>query len=227
MATTIKSHRQDSTNFSGEKSKFTAFDNLNINNLNSYYNPSENSFKKKIDKLNQKFYLETDKFIFNKAEYEKAKDSLFIVLFKEIGLYIEEIEKLNVKIKEKEDLEKFNKFKVEENKKDTSEKMSEKDVTYYKSTIRILEKKLSDKTIFEDNLKRENESYKRQLNFYKDKLKIGLNTSVNMSISANINHSKTPSSPINILPRDEDLLNISLLPKTNVISHPKIHMKKL
>lgn len=97
-----------------DEKKFSIFDNININNLGMFYHKDESLFKKKIDKLNLRFYLETDKFLNLKQDLEKSQDHLFLYLFKQVSLYIEEIEKLNIKLKEKEDNEKFNKFKLEE-----------------------------------------------------------------------------------------------------------------
>ena len=76
-----------------EKSKLSIFDNINVNNLNNYYNKDESLFKKKVDKLNFRFYLETDKFINFEHEMEKSQYYLFLLLFKQISVYVEEIEK--------------------------------------------------------------------------------------------------------------------------------------
>lgn len=98
-----------------DKTKFTFFENLNINHLNSFYSKEESAFKKKVDKLNLKFYLETDKFLGIKTDLEKSQDHLFLILFKQVSLYVEEIERLNYKIKEKDDNDKFNKTRIEVN----------------------------------------------------------------------------------------------------------------
>ncbi len=50
----------------------------------------------------------------------------------------------------------------------------DKEVTNYKRTLKDLERKIIDKSINEEKLKKENESFKRQIQFYKDKLKIEL-----------------------------------------------------
>jgi len=97
-----------------EKQKVQMFEDLNFNVLNSIYSKEDSSFKKIIDKLNTKFYSETNKFLGIKAELEKSQDNLFIILFKQISSYIEEIEKLNIKLKEKEEKEKAFKNKIDE-----------------------------------------------------------------------------------------------------------------
>ena len=157
-----------------EKSKFSIFDSLNVNNLNSFYNKDDSQFKKKIDKLNFRFYLETDKFINFKHDVEKSQDNLFLFLFKQISVYVEEIERLNLKLKEKEDNDKFNKIKLEDiSRRETQDK----EIIYYKATIRNLEKKNNESKSNEDKFKKENESYRRQVMFYKDKLKMELSVS--------------------------------------------------
>ncbi len=128
-----------------EKTKLLIFDNINVNNLNNFYNKDESLFKKKVDKLNFRFYLETDKFLNFKHEMEKSQDHLFLLLFKQISVYVEEIERLNVKIKDKEEYEKFNKFKFEEMSKRESQ---EKEIFYYKTTVRNLDKRVLDNKLF-------------------------------------------------------------------------------
>lgn len=53
----------------------------------------ESMLKKRIDKLNAKFSQESEKFVNLKIELEKSNETLFSLLYKQIGLYIEEIEK--------------------------------------------------------------------------------------------------------------------------------------
>ena len=96
-----------------DQNKINILENFNINNLNNHYSKDDQSFKNKVDKLNFKFYLETDKFLNFKQEIEKSQDNLFLLLFKQISLYVEEIERLNNKLKEKEDSDKIIKNKQE------------------------------------------------------------------------------------------------------------------
>ena len=100
--------------YNDEKTKIQMFEDLNFNTLNNIYSKDESSFKKNIDKLNLKFYSETNKYLGIKSELEKSQDNLFIVLFKQISSYIEEIEKLNFKLKEKDEKEKIFKIKIDE-----------------------------------------------------------------------------------------------------------------
>ena len=81
-------------------------DNINLNNLGSSFYKDDNLFKKRIDKLNYKFYTETEKYLNDKKDMETSQDQLFIILFKQISLYIEENERLNQLLKDKENNEK-------------------------------------------------------------------------------------------------------------------------
>jgi len=75
-------------------------DSINKNSLSSFYDP-DSEFKKKIDSLNLKFYLETEKYLCNQNKKIKTQTSLFIILFKQIIIYIKEIERLNLIILQK------------------------------------------------------------------------------------------------------------------------------
>jgi hypothetical protein len=55
----------------------------------------ENLLKKRIDKLNTKFCQESEKLVNFKIELERSNEKLFSILFKQIGLYVEEIDKIN------------------------------------------------------------------------------------------------------------------------------------
>ena len=71
-------------------------DLINENNLNLFYDDST-SFKRNIDYLNIKFYLETEKIL---ASSNFNSNNLFLILFKQINLYVKEIERLNLIILE-------------------------------------------------------------------------------------------------------------------------------
>jgi hypothetical protein len=93
-----------------EERKFTYFEKINFNNLNNYYTKDESVFKKKVDKLNIRFFLENDKFTALKSDIEKSEDNLFVILFKQISVYIQEIERLNIKLKERKESERTSKM---------------------------------------------------------------------------------------------------------------------
>jgi hypothetical protein len=56
------------------------------------------------------------------------------------------------------------------NKKETIDK----ELTTHKRIVKELEKKLIDKSVNEEKLRKENESFKRQIQFYKDKMKLDM-----------------------------------------------------
>jgi len=88
-----------------EERKFTYFEKINFNNLNNYYTKDESVFKKKVDKLNIRFFVENDRFTALKSDIEKSQDNLFVILFKQISVCIKEIERLNIKLKERKESE--------------------------------------------------------------------------------------------------------------------------
>lgn len=146
-----------------------AYETPSTNLLSNFYSKEDgNKFMKKINKLNISFLILSDKYLKHQNEIEKVKDNLFINLFKQISIYVEEIERLNVKIREREGSSKVIK---ENNIKDLN-----KEINQNKITIKNLEQKLGEKAQNEDKLKKELASYKRQLTFYKDKLKLELKT---------------------------------------------------
>ena len=149
---------------------------INLNNtLQDFYNKEDgNIFIKKMNKLNMQFSIMSEKYIKIKNDLEKINDILFMNLFKQINIYIEEIEKLNFKMKEKGNISKIDKTNLSE---------LNKELLYNKQTINFLQNKLNEKENNEIKLKREIESYKRQIIFYKDKLKIDL---LNNSIQKNL-----------------------------------------
>ena len=138
---------------------------LNNDVLSTFYTKDENSFLKKISKFNMNFFILSDKYLKMKTDLDKMNDNIYLNLFKQINAYIEEIERLNLKLREKG-----------ENSKLKIENITElnKEILNQKNTIRTLEKQISDKINTEIKLKNEINSYKRQVTFYKDKLKIQL-----------------------------------------------------
>ncbi len=153
-------------------------DNINNNNLTYFYPKDESLFKKRIDKLNLKFYIETEKYITNKNDMERCQDQLFIILFKQISLYIEEVERLNLLIREKQEDEKTFKEKLEEMQRRDKEKSTASILINNLRTLnKNLDKKIDDKTKIENKLKNENLSLQRQIKFYQEKLRIDLKKS--------------------------------------------------
>ena len=151
-------------------------DNVNNNNLHIFYQKDDSIFKQRIDKLNLKFYLETEKYLTNQHSENKCQNSLFIILFQQISLYIEEIERLNLILQERKGDPKFIKERVDEyirRQKDFETK--EMLIKTLKDSKYNLEKKLALMMLHEDKIKSENESLKRQNKFYKEQLQSFLN----------------------------------------------------
>ena len=129
-------------------------DNINSNNLSHFYPKDESLFKRRIDKLNYKFYVETEKYLSNKNDMERCQDQLFVILFKQISLYIEEVERLNYLVKEKIEDEKSFKEKMEEfNKKEREKSLAQVTINNLKAGHKALERKLEEKNKVEDKLK--------------------------------------------------------------------------
>jgi hypothetical protein len=150
-------------------------DNININNLWQFYPKDESIFKKKIDKLNYRFYLETEKYLNNKSDSEKCQDQLFMILFKQISLYIQEIERLNILLRDRLEYERLNKDKCDDIfRKEKEYNSMQVLVNNLRATNKNLEKRLNDKIIVEEKLKNEITSLERQIKFYKEKMQIEL-----------------------------------------------------
>lgn len=138
------------------------------NPLINYYSKEESSrFISKINKLNYNFQLLSDKYLTKQKDLDKIKEDLFLNLFKQIGIYIEEVEHLNIKLKEKEE-------QLKHSKEANIIKELKEQINHNKQIITFYEHKLSDKNDQEAKLRRETILYKRQVNFYRDKLKLEL-----------------------------------------------------
>ena len=135
--------------------------------LNLYYDKNS-SFKKKIDNLNLKFYLETEKYLNNNKSNDyyrnqKLQANLFIILFQQINIFIEEIERLNKIILD-------NKFKKETILQRTNELNEKKQnilikdnlIQSLKKSNTNTEKKLLATLLHEDKLIKDNERLRKE-----------------------------------------------------------------
>jgi hypothetical protein len=105
---------------------------------------------------------------------QRCQDKLFLILFKQISLYIEEIERLNYILKEKSE-EKTAKERIEElNTLESDITQTQHIISSYKSKINQLEKSLNEKRTNEERMKREIESLRRQIAFSNEKIKFEL-----------------------------------------------------
>ena len=96
----------DEEKFNQNQQISNLINSININNLNDYYDIETSIFKKKCDKLNLKFYYESEA-LSSQKEIPYPYNKLFLILFKEISLYIEEIERLNKQLRQKNKNEKY------------------------------------------------------------------------------------------------------------------------
>ena len=147
-------------------------DEMKQNTLDLYYDKNS-SFKKKIDNLNLKFYLETEKYLNNfkindHIKNQKLQANLFIILFQQINIFIEEIERLNLIIIE-------NKYKKEKIMQRTNELIEKKQnilikdnlIQSLKKSNTNTEKKLLQTLINEDKLIKDNERLRKENETYK------------------------------------------------------------
>ena len=137
-------------------------DVINDNNLNFYYQDNKSSFKNNIDQLNLKFYLETEKILSSTDRKIHNENKLFLILFKQITLYIKEIERLNsVLIGQSKDPNFLKKKLVIFSQKKNDLETKEMLIQSLKTTIKSLEKKLSKIIQSENKLREENKQLKK------------------------------------------------------------------
>ena len=154
-------------------------DVINNNNLNLFYQDDSTNFKRNIDNLNLKFYLETEKIL---ASTNYNSNNLFLILFKQITLYIKEIERLNVIIlglkKDEQSEQKMASF-IQKREMDFETKKNIINALRFSNDT--LEKKINNLIVSENNLKQENLRLIQENQFYKN------NNSSNTNIN-NISH---------------------------------------
>ena len=142
-------------------------------NVLDYYYDKNSAFKQKIDNLNLKFYLETEKYLNNTKTHDRNRNqklqaNLFIILFQQINVFIEEIERLNKIILE-------NKYKKETilqrtnelNEKNNNILMKDNLIQSLKQSNTNTEKKLLETLLHEDKLMKENQHLRKENETYK------------------------------------------------------------
>ena len=164
----IISHYETDTGISTvhfNESLSNIIDILSNNNLNLFYQDDSNNFKHNIDSLNLKFYLETEKIL---SSNMNNSGNLFFILFKQITLYIKEIERLNIIIlglkKDQESTEKMEHF-IQKREMDFENKLNMINALRYSKDD--LEKKVNILMVSENNLKKENLRLIQENMFYK------------------------------------------------------------
>ena len=89
-------------------------------NLNDYYDIESSLFLKRVEKLNLKFFWISE-CVLNQQDIKYPYNKLFLILFKQISLYIEEIAKLNKQLKQKNKNEKYYQIKISQMKQKEKE----------------------------------------------------------------------------------------------------------
>ena len=168
----IKSQNENE-NINPNETLSNIIDAINENNLNDFYKDDDNSnFKRNIDQLNLKFYLETEKIIKstnNNTEVCFNSNKLFLILFKQINLYISEIERLNAIILDtKRDPHSISKKLSVINRKKSDFEVKEQIIKTLKFSISSLEKQLSNALNSENLLRQENKKLQEEKKFYFD-----------------------------------------------------------
>ena len=153
-------------NIHSSESLSNIIDILSNNNLNLFYQDDSTNFKRNIDNLNLKFYFETEN-ILSSNNYDS--NNLFLILFKQISLYIKEIERLNAIIlgmkKDEQSQEKLSSF-LQRREMDFETK--DNIIKTLQNSNNTLEKKISNLILSESNLKQENIRLVKENMFYKN-----------------------------------------------------------
>ena len=203
-------------------------DVISDNDLNFFYQDNNTSnFKHNIDQLNLKFYLETEKILSSEGNYNN-NNKLFLILFKQINLYIKEIERLNSilinQAKEPNFLKK--KMVIISQKKDDFE-TKELLIQTLKNSLKSLEKKLSKVIQSENILKEQNEKLKKEIIHYKNLYENSMGiSSISVSNSQNLTKkfkSKRTFSDNNKNSNNNNLEYLQTVNNTNSIIKKNLH----
>ena len=172
--------------FHSNESLSNIIDIISNNNLNLFYQDDSNNFKHNIDSLNLKFYLETEKILSSNLN---NSGNLFFILFKQITLYIKEIERLNIIIlglkKDPESSKKMEYF-IQKREIDFENKINMINSLRYSKDD--LEKKVNSLMASENNLKKENMRLIQENMFYKNNNNSNTNIINNNNIYNNNSH---------------------------------------
>ena len=169
-----KNDNEKNENINPNETLSNIIDAINENNLNAFYEDDDSNFKRNIDQLNLKFYLETEKIIKasnNNNNYEISFNSnkLFLILFKQINLYISEIERLNAIILDsKHDSHSISKKLSVINRQKTDFEIKEQIIKTLKFSVSSLEKQLATVLNSENLLRQENKKLQEEKKFYMD-----------------------------------------------------------
>ena len=234
----INIHNLASNNIKTENTICKLIDTINENNLNFFYKDNISNFKYNIDQLNLQFYLETEKILSSNNTSCHNENKLFLILFKQINLYIKEIERLNtILIDQAKEPNSLKKKMVIINQKKNDLETKEMLIQTLKNSIKSLENKLSKLIQSENNLKEENDNLKKKIQYYKEQYENSLgissisisNTTNSQTIRKNkrtfsdINQSFLNNAPITVNQQSKNDLNFYVnTPQKKSISKLKI-----
>ena len=192
---------------------YNFINDMPFENLNDYYDIESSLFLKHIEKLNLKFYW-TSESILNQQDIKYPYNKLFLILFKQISLYIEEIARLNKQLKQKIKNEKNFQIKI------SQMKQKEKENILNKQMLKNLQR---------DNklLEKKNEKNKEQIEKLNKKLaNINKNTNGNNTSTTGIeriNYNKDSNNNIVGSPR----FSCTTLGYDSIITQESIYSKHI
>ena len=192
---------------------YNFINDMPFENLNDYYDIESSLFLKHIEKLNLKFYW-TSESILNQQDIKYPYNKLFLILFKQISLYIEEIARLNKQLKQKTKNEKNFQIKISQMKQKEKENMLNKQML---------------KNLQRDNklLEKKNEKNKEQIEKINKKLaNINKNTNGNNTSTTGIeriNYNKDSNNNIVGSPR----FSCTTLGYDSIITQESIYSKHI
>ena len=123
--TTENINLNDNNNNKSSLNILNFINEMPFENLNDYYDIESSLFLKRIEKLNLKFFW-TSESILNQQDIKYPFNKLFLILFKQISLYIEEIARLNKQLKLKNKNEKYYQIKIAQMKQKEKENILNK-----------------------------------------------------------------------------------------------------
>ncbi|MCQ2816131.1 MAG: hypothetical protein MJ252_02585 [archaeon] len=169
-----QSHRNEHQDSNITSNLVDILDKLKFNNKHAKYGSQNitSDFRKKIDNLNLNFYLETEKYMNKSVGDNKCIGNLFAILFEELNIYNEEIDKLTTELENKRQRGNFleqsaeftTKNKLIQSLKESKEKLEERLSNELEKNNNLL--------IEIEKLKKENEIYKKENENYKLKYEV-------------------------------------------------------
>jgi len=145
---TEAANQNENNNKNNNFSIYNFINEMPFENLNDYYDIESSLFLKRVEKLNLKFYW-TSECILNQQDIKYPYNKLFLILFKQISLYIEEIARLNKQLKQKIKNEKYFQIKI------AQMKQKENEYTLNKQMLKNLQR--DNKLLEKKNEKNKNE----------------------------------------------------------------------